>query len=149
MNVVLRDESVPGLRDSARREFTGRPVRFTLRYPGTNAYLLLADAAGRLVTLTEMTAGGGGAWRLTLDLRPGRYRYRYYLSDGHTTAYFSPVDADRAAPLPRMDGMDAVFDVAPPLSRTSRGPSSDGDATRTWPASGYASLIPLRQVFPF
>jgi 1,4-alpha-glucan branching enzyme len=142
------DEIVLGPRDSAQRSFGQSPVRFTMRCPGAQAYLLLADAAGRSIALDEMT-WDGDAWRLTLNLRPGTYRYRYYINDGRTTAYFSPADADPIGRVTRMDGMDGVFDVAPPFERLPRF-SRPGEAAPPTPLrSGYSALAPLSQGYVF
>ena len=79
-----------------------------------------------------------GAWRLTLDLRPGRYRYRYYVSEGRSTAYFSPADTDPVGRVTVMDGMDAVFEVAAgspipahQIDRAGRPPSGRASAWAT------------------
>jgi hypothetical protein len=114
-----REEITLGTRDSAGRDFGRSPVDFTLGCAGTHAYLLLANADGRPIALEQMS-WDGVAWRLTLGLRPGSYRYRYYISDGQTTAYYAPADAAPVGRAPRTDGLDGVFDVAPPLDGLPR-----------------------------
>jgi hypothetical protein len=147
MNLRQPDEIVLGPRDSARRRFGQSPVQFKLRCSGAQAYLLLADAARRSIALDEMT-WDGDAWRLRLDLRPGTYRYRYYISDGRSTAYFSPADADPVCRVLRMDGMDGVFDVAPPFDHLPRSAGSEESARTCPPRSGYSSsLAPFGQSY--
>jgi hypothetical protein len=137
-----RDEITLGSSDSAGREFGRSPVDFTLACPGTQAYLLLANADGRPIALEQM-AWDGVAWRLTLDLRPGSYRYRYYISDGRSTVYYAPADAAPVVPVLRTDGMDGVFDVAPSLEGLPRAASRAG---RRPPLAGLCSLAPARDI---
>lgn len=148
MEVGRADEIVLGPPDSARRFVGQSAVQFTMRCPGAQAYLLLADAAGRSIALDEMT-WDGDAWRLTLHLPPGTYRYRYYLNDGRTTAYFSPADADPIGRVTRMNGMDGVFDVAPPFKHLPRCARSAEGAPPPPLRSGYSALGPLSQGYAF
>jgi hypothetical protein len=123
------------------RAFEHSPVQFTFRCPGVQAYLLLANVGGKPIAFEQMT-WDGGAWRLTLQLRPGTYRYRYYISDGHSTAYFSPSDAEPVGRVIRMEGMDGVFDVAPPFERLPRRDRLPRPSVKTVTAG--AGLIELR-----
>jgi hypothetical protein len=118
-----------GVSDSGRCRLRHEHVRFTLCCPAAQAHLLWATADGTPVALSQMR-WDGQAWRLDLPLRPGTYRYRYYVSDGRRTVYYAPADADPpAGRITRRDGLDCVFDVAPasfaePLESSVR---SDGD----------------------
>jgi hypothetical protein len=87
-------------------------VQFVLRRSCIQAYVMVSTEAGKQIAF-EKLIWNDNAWRLTLSLKPGTYRYRYYISDGSSTAYFSPADADRVGRHSRMEGIDGLFDVAP------------------------------------
>jgi hypothetical protein len=93
--------------ESANRAPKQASVKFTLKSPATAAYLLLASSSGNRI-LRQMNRSQD-AWNLTLHLEPATYRYRYYVSHGRTTTYFSPSDAGHDQQ--EMDGMDAILDV--------------------------------------
>lgn len=127
--------------DSMERTFEHSRVAFRLKCPASQAYLLIARPNGKALALEQMT-GCGDVWSLTLDLKPGTYRYRYYIIEGHRTSYFSPVDAENGGREVHMDGMDAVFDVAPAgLQNSSSRPSTTKSDRRHHhiPASGICS----------
>lgn len=113
MHGNISDDVLLKPQDSIERTFEHSRVAFALKCPASQAYLLIASPNGRPLALEQMT-GRGDAWSLTLDLKPGTYRYRYYITDGHRTSYFSPQDTENGGGEVHMDGMDAVFDVAPP-----------------------------------
>jgi hypothetical protein len=107
--------------DKPQPEDDTADVRFVLRRPCVQAYAMVATEAGRQIAFEKMT-WDDNAWRLTLALKPGTYRYRYYVSDGASTAYFSPADADRVGRHPRMEGIDGLFDLAPDPPRPHHPP---------------------------
>ena len=60
-------------------------------------------------------------------------RYRYYVSDGHSTVHFAPRDAGAGGRAIQMDGMDAVIDVLPP------------DVEEPGPAAGISRMFDQHQ----
>jgi 1,4-alpha-glucan branching enzyme len=113
-------------------------VYFVLRRPAVQAYLMLTSDVGQRLAFEPMV-WKDGAWRLTLALPPGAYRYRYYVSNGTSTAYFSPADTDPVGRKSRMDGIDGVFDVAPAPAQTRSWLRRMRRATRPL-RPGYSSL---------
>jgi len=87
-------------------------IHFVLRRPGVQAYVMVSTEAGKKLAFEKMS-WKDNAWRLSLQLGAGTYRYRYYVSNGSSTAYFSPSDADRVGRRMRMEGIDGLFDVLP------------------------------------
>jgi hypothetical protein len=112
-------------------------AHFVLRRPAAQAYLMLTSDNGQRLAFEPML-WQDCAWRLTLALPPGAYRYRYYLSNGTSTAYFSPADADPVGPKSCMDGIDGVFEI-PPAAQASSCSRRMRRATRPL-RPGYASL---------
>ena len=96
-------------------------IHFVLRRPGVQAYVMVSSEAGRRIAFEKMS-WKDNAWRLTLQLDPGTYRYRYYVCDGSSTAYYSPSDADRVGRRTRMEGIDGLFDVLPAHHHSSHSP---------------------------
>jgi hypothetical protein len=76
-------------------------VRFSMRCPAREVYLLLGDEGGKAGALHKMEEGDKGRWDLVMRLRPGGYRYRYYAHDGIVPTHVRAEDADDA-PI-RMD----------------------------------------------
>jgi len=96
-------------------------VHFVLRRPCVQAYLMVSTDAGRRIAF-EKLIWKHDAWRMSLALETGTYRYRYYISDGSSTAYFSPADADQVGHRTRMEGIDGLFDVPPVHHRPPHSP---------------------------
>jgi hypothetical protein len=109
--------------ESVQPEAEAADIRFVLRRSCVQAYVTVSTEAGRRIAFEKLT-WRHDAWRLTLQLKPGTYRYRYYISDGSSTAYFSPADADEVGHRTRMDGIDGVFEVEP-AHRSSAHPPRD------------------------
>jgi hypothetical protein len=135
------DEISLSIPDNAAGRKVGRtPVQFALGCPARRAYLLLVGADGRALALEQM-AWDGVAWRLSLDLRPGSYRYRYYVVEGSRTADdVDGSDAWSTAQGRGTGGMDGVIEVPPqrphPARCVRRQPGSPAHA----PACGLTSL---------
>jgi hypothetical protein len=79
-------------------------------------YLHLANESGRAIGLFEMELlPTPSRWGLTLNLKPGTYRYRYYANCGRVTTYVYPGQVDDS---PRtMDGLDAIVRVPMKVAR--------------------------------
>ena len=87
-----------------------REVTFALRCPATQAYLS-GTFGGESTRMFEMSPDGADAWRITLHLPPGTYRYRFYVDDGRLLLYW-PINGRDA------DGFDQTV-VVPELESAS------------------------------
>jgi len=85
-----------------------QPVTFRVTLRAAEVYLFVGGSDGDFVTPMRRVTETDQFER-TLRLTPGRYRYRYYASDGDTTVYVSPADVEEVPPA--MDGMNAVLEV--------------------------------------
>jgi hypothetical protein len=66
-------------RDALR---TGIPVTFELTAPQVGSVALVGDFTDWQADRVRLKAEGGGEWKVTLRLPPGRYRFAYVLDDG-------------------------------------------------------------------
>jgi hypothetical protein len=119
------DLETPAQCESPHSTTNSNLVRFSLRSGSQEAYLFIANEYKGSQARIPMQRDKSDAkrWSLTLPLRPGTYRYRYYTVVNGLMTYYSPEDSDDA-PV-RMDGLDAVLRV----SARSR------PATKTWGCS--------------
>lgn len=95
-----------------------------------DVYLLIGradDDAGQALLQMEPLAGDGH-WGLTLNLKPGAYRYRYYAVHGDLTAYVPPAWVGDGPVA--MHGLDAILHAggpstadAPAVAAGRRGPA--------------------------
>ena len=85
-------------------------VRFSMRWPAWHVWLVIGDETGSARQIHQMEEGQENRWSLTVRLRPGVYRYRYYAQHGTATMHVRP---DEAEELPlQMDGLDALLTVS-------------------------------------
>ena len=89
-----------------------RPTRFIATHPALNVFVVIRGENGKAQMCSQMEPLGHDRWTLTLPLRPGRYRYRYYGIHERVTTYVSPRDVEDK-PV-RMSGLDAVLCVPGP-----------------------------------
>ena len=91
------------------------PAEFLVSCNAQQVHLQLATQAGEVIGLFKMESLDTPArWGLTLNLKPGTYRYRYYAYCGRVTTYVHPGQMENA---PRsMDGLDAVLCVPTPAN---------------------------------
>lgn len=86
------------------------PAEFLLTCDAQQVYLQLATQASKFIGLFKMDSlGTPSQWGLTLNLKPGTYRYRYYADCGRVTTNVYPGEVEDT-PRP-MDGLDAVLCV--------------------------------------
>src|SRR5688572_12947623 len=86
------------------------PTEFLLTYDARQVYLRLATETGVVIGLLKMESlDTPSRWALTLNLKPGMYRYRYYADCGRVTTYVYPGEVE-ITPRP-MDGLDATLCV--------------------------------------
>ena len=97
------------------------PFRFTVEQDAEQAYVLLRSADGSPIQLAEMEKGEGGDWEVTLCLRPGTYRHRFYVEVAGVNVVLPGWAATSGV---GRDGLDGVIEVAHPQA---------GPARRIWP----------------
>ena len=83
------------------------PTTFRATIDASSAFVVLRGESGDLQMCAQMDRRADDTWELTLRLRPGRYRYRYYAIHDSVTTYVSPADVD-SKPV-RMRGLDAML----------------------------------------
>jgi hypothetical protein len=101
------------------------PTQFTAMHPALNMFLVIRGENGSSQMCSQMELLGHDGWDLTLPLRAGRYRYRYYAIHEGVTTYVSPKDVE-GKPV-RMIGLDAILVV--PDKRVSH-PGTDESEER-------------------
>ncbi len=82
-----------------------KPVNFAVRSPARRVFLC-GDFYGKR-RLLEMSRAGPQSWQLQLPLRPGTYRYRFYLETDDCVTYLPP----QGVPEDDMCGLDAIIFV--------------------------------------
>ena len=85
------------------------PTTFRATIDASSAFVVVRGESGDFQMCAQMDRGAHDAWELTLRLRPGRYRYRYYAVHESVTTYISP--ADVGGKHVRMSGLDARLTV--------------------------------------
>ena len=108
----VRHRSEPGTTSASDQRARRRPTRFIVTHPALNLFLVIRGENGKSQMCSQMEPLGHDRWTLTLPLRPGRYRYRYYAIHERVTTYVSPRDVEDK-PV-RMSGLDAVLCVPGP-----------------------------------
>ena len=63
---------------------SGEVWRFSVAAEGADAVFLVSDPDGLPCSWLAMQPDGGTHWELTLQITPGRYRFRYYISERGT-----------------------------------------------------------------
>lgn len=93
------------------------PFTFTVEQDAEQAYVLLRSADGSGVQLAEMQKAGDRNWEVTLRLRPGTYRHRFYVEvDGVNVV----LPGWAATPCMRRDGFDGVIELVGPQAGPAR-----------------------------
>jgi hypothetical protein len=98
-----------GSRSVAGRREELRVVRFNASQAARQVYVLIAQADGSPLMLTQMEPVSASQWTLALRLPPGVYRYRFYAHEGYSKTYLPPTREEKV-PM-HVAGMDAVFIV--------------------------------------
>ena len=99
---------------------------FRVTHHALNVFLVVRGENGNAQMCSQMESLGNDRWALTLPLRPGRYRYRYYAIHERVTTYVSPKEVEeRRVP---MDGLDAILIV--PDTRASHPGTNDESEER-------------------
>jgi len=93
------------------------PFTFTVEQAAEQAYVLLRSADGSAVQLAEMQKAQDGNWELTLRLRPGTYRHRFYVEVGGVNVV---LPGWAATPCVGRDGLDGVIELVHPQSGPAR-----------------------------
>ena len=84
------------------------PVRFCVVCGAGQVHLRLAGGAlGETPRLLPMELRWGCRWELTVPLRPGAYRYRYFVRDGNVTVSMPPAESAESV----VDGMDGLLRI--------------------------------------
>ena len=83
------------------------PTTFRATIDASSAFVVVRGESDDLQVCAQMDRRADHTWELTLRLRPGRYRYRYYAIHDSVTTYVSPADVD-SKPV-RMRGLDAML----------------------------------------
>jgi hypothetical protein len=99
-----------GFLSVAGRRVELRVVRFNASQAARQVYVLIAQADGSPLILTQMEPVSTSQWTLALRLPPGVYRYRFYAHDGYVTTYLRPrleEQVDAAFVVARWDGAPA------------------------------------------
>jgi hypothetical protein len=84
-----------------------RTVPFEMSYEARQVHLMLRAAEHSSASFIPMCHAGGTRWRASVRLRPGEYRFRFYVDDGHRLFYASPADFGTC----EMIGLDGVMPV--------------------------------------
>ena len=85
------------------------PTTFRATIDASSAFVVVRGESGDFQMCAQMNRRVHDAWELTLRLRPGRYRYRYYAVHESVTTYVSPADVE--GKHVRMRGLDALLNV--------------------------------------
>lgn len=85
------------------------PTRFRITHAALGMFVVLRGEHGGTQICSQMDHLGEDQWELTLRLRPGLYRYRYYTVHERVTTYVSPQDVE-TEPV-RMCGLDGLLTV--------------------------------------
>ena len=103
------------------------PVRFSVVCVAGQVSLRLADGTGPPPQLLPMALCWGCRWEITVPLRSGVYRYRYFVRDGDVTVSMPPTSSDESD----VDGLDGLLRIP--------GPNRGSHADVVPPESGLGS----------
>ena len=100
------------------------PTTFQVTHPALNVFLVIRGENGNAQMCSQMDSLGNDRWSLTLPLRPGHYRYRYYAIHERVTTYVSPKDVEDGRV--RLSGIDAIL-VVPEKRAARHGTSNESE----------------------
>jgi hypothetical protein len=107
MTTQIADIREPGYATDVATQTYYLRVQLGMRCTAEQVHVSIRDFDGGTSALHQMTPGPNDHWTISLRLRAGTYRYRYYACDCGVTRYVRPAEVDDAPS--RMDGLDSFL----------------------------------------